>query len=116
MTNHCRMYLLLLGSLLLTPFANADSSEAFCEVYLSKEATPIKQLSCNFSQRQGNISIGLKDEIVYDLTPVPDALGTFIDQNKQLVYRQSGLGKRGLIFRFPDKRIFVYWDTKNIKP
>ena len=30
------------------------------------------------------------------------------------MYRQSGLGKAGLIFRFADESVYVYWDTAGL--
>ena len=32
------------------------------------------------------------------------------------MHRQSGLGDQGLIFRFPDESVFVYWNTKMLEP
>jgi hypothetical protein len=31
-----------------------------------------------------------------------------------MVYRNSGLGDRGLIFRMRDESVFVYWDTSGL--
>jgi hypothetical protein len=45
------------------------------------------------------------------LSPSPKAVGNFIDQEGELVYRQSGLGDSGLIFRWSDQVIRVYWQT-----
>lgn len=39
-----------------------------------------------------------------------DASGNFTDQQGRAVYRESGLGDQGQIFRFPDERVFVYWN------
>jgi len=65
---------------------------------------------CIFSQRQGYITITREDGITHDLDPVGDTPGNFRDQDGRPVYRQSGLGSEGLIFRFPDSSLFVYWD------
>jgi hypothetical protein len=32
------------------------------------------------------------------------------------VYRESGLGDQGLIFRLPDESVFVYWNTSMLQP
>ncbi len=42
--------------------------------------------------------------------------GGFRDQSGNAVYRQSGLADQGLIFRFPDESIFVYWNTAALYP
>lgn len=36
------------------------------------------------------------------------------DMDDKYVYRQSGLGKDGLIFRFTDESIYFYWDTAGL--
>ena len=42
-------------------------------------------------------------------------MGNFRDQHERAVYRQSGLGDQGLIFRFPDESVFVYWSTAGLE-
>lgn len=96
---------------LITTHVYADSTKARCDVYVNDEVKPHKVIACNFSQRQGYITINRDDGIVHDLAPVENAIGTFKDQNNEMVYRQSGLGTHGLIFRFPQQRVFVYWDS-----
>lgn len=32
------------------------------------------------------------------------------------MYRQSGLGDQGLIFRFPDESVYMYWNTDALEP
>jgi hypothetical protein len=54
--------------------------------------------------------------VVHDLTPVGDSPGNFQDQDGRAVYRQSGLGDQGLIFRLPDESVYVYWNTKMLEP
>ncbi|MEJ2516147.1 MAG: hypothetical protein P8080_13860, partial [Gammaproteobacteria bacterium] len=75
-----------------------------------------KMVACTFSQRQGYITIYRADGVTHDLTPVGDAPGTFRDQDGRPVYRQSGLGTEGQIFRFEDISVFVYWDTSALQP
>ena len=38
------------------------------------------------------------------------------DQDGNRVFRQSGLGDQGLIFRFPDESVYVYWSTDIFEP
>jgi hypothetical protein len=73
-------------------------------------------MACTFSQRQGSISISREDGIAHELAPAKGTLGNFTDQHGSTVYRQSGLGDQGLIFRFPDQSVYVYWSTADLEP
>ena len=73
-------------------------------------------IACTFGQRQGAVTISRSDGVTHDLTPVGDAPGNFRDQRGSTVYRQSGLGDQGLIFRFPDESVYVYWNTAALEP
>jgi len=93
----------------------ADSTDAVCVVYpVGSDHTDV-MIPCTFSQRQGYITITRSDGVTHDLDPVGDASGNFDDQQGRRVYRQSGLGDQGLIFRFPDESVFVYWNTKMLE-
>lgn len=89
----------------------ADSTKAHCDIYLNGEDKPHQITECTYSQRQGYITISRNDGVVYDLSPVENAVGTFKDQSNKLVYRQSGLGRKGLIFQFEREKVFVYWKS-----
>jgi hypothetical protein len=93
----------------------ADTSEARCDVYPAGEDHTDVVIPCSFSQRQGFISIRRSDGVVHELSPVGKVPGNFLDQNGYRVFRQSGLGDRGLIFRFPDESVYVYWDSDIFK-
>jgi hypothetical protein len=54
--------------------------------------------------------------VTHELSPVGDRPGNFRDQEGRAVYRQSGLGDQGLIFRLPDQSVFVYWNTAALQP
>jgi hypothetical protein len=73
-------------------------------------------IPCTFSQRQGYIRITRSDGITHELSPVGDTPGNFRDQNDHTVYRKSGLGDQGQIFRFPTESVYVYWNTAMLKP
>jgi hypothetical protein len=88
----------------------ADSADARCDFYAKGSDHSNKTVSCTFSQRQGWITL-YTDEAGYDLEPVGDAPGSYKDKLGRPVYRESGLGDQGQIFRFEDKSIYVYWDT-----
>jgi hypothetical protein len=96
--------------------ASADSAEAACEIYPKGEDHTDVLIPCTFSQRQGYITITRSDGVTHDLSPVGDAPGNFRDQDGRTVYRESGLGDQGLIFRFPDESIYVYWNAKMLEP
>ena len=105
---------LVLFSTLSIPHAMADSTQARCDIYPKGEDHTDVVIPCVFSQRQGYISINRSDKVFHALSPQDDAIGHFKDQNGNDVYRQSGLGKNGLIFRFKTESIFLYWDTAGL--
>jgi hypothetical protein len=73
-------------------------------------------IPCRFYQAQGHVVITRSDGIEHDLTPRGDAPGNFTDQHGNAVYRQSGLGDQGQIYRFPDESVYVYWNTSALDP
>ena len=96
--------------------ASADSTEAVCDIFPAGSDHHEKMIPCTFSQRQGYITITRSDGVTHDLSPVGDTPGNFEDQEGRKVFRQSGLGDQGLIFRLPDESIYVYWNTKMLEP
>ena len=94
----------------------ADSAEARCDIYPAGEDHTDVMIPCVFSQRQGYISISRGDGVRHELEPVGDTPGNFRDQDGRPVYRQSGLGDQGLIFRFEDESIYLYWNTAALEP
>lgn len=93
--------------------AKADTTDAHCDIYAPGEDYAYLSSNCTFSQRQGHIGIHLQSNNVrYELDPVGDTPGNFLDQYGQAVYRQAGLGDAGLIFEFVDgSHMYVYWDS-----
>ncbi len=94
----------------------ADSVDARCDIYPKGEDRASASLACSFSQNQGNVYIDRKDGVSYQLTPEGDQPGNYVDSSGSAVYRQSGLGKDGLIFRMPDESVYVYWDASSLAP
>ena len=92
---------------------HADTVNARCDIYPAGEDKASAVIPCTFSQRQGYIYIDRSDGVLHDLSPIGDAPGTFLDQNKEPAYRQRGLGEDGLIFRFTDESVFVWWDESS---
>ena len=102
---------LALAVVLVALPAHSDTAAARCDVYPLGESKASKSLPCQFSQRQGYVSITRSDGIAYHLSPKDDAVGNYLDQDGQPVYRRSGLGAEGLIFQMPELRVYVYWDA-----
>ena len=108
-----------LTPVLLTPIllavlaaqAAADTTDARCDIYPAGEDHTDNIIPCTFSQRQGYVTIIRSDGVVHELSPVGDTPGNFRDEDGRAVYRQSGLGDQGLIFRFPGESVYLYWDT-----
>lgn len=94
----------------------ADSTEARCDIYAAGEDHTDRMIHCTFSQRQGHVTISREDGVSHDLSPVGDDPGNYRDQDGRAVYRQGGLGDQGLIFRFPDESVYVYWNTAALEP
>lgn len=94
-----------------TVASRADSVDARCDIYPLGEDHTEKMIPCTFSQSQGYVFIRRSDGVVHDLSPVGDRAGNFDDQNGRPVYRQSGLGEAGQIYRMPDESVYVYWST-----
>ena len=107
--------LVVLATLWAVPAA-ADSTDAACEIYPAGSDRMQKMIPCTFAQSQGHITITRSDGVTHDLAPVGDTPGNFRDQDGRTVYRQSGLGDQGQIFRFPDISVFVYWDASILNP
>lgn len=102
---------LALAVVLVALPAHSDTAAARCDVYPLGESKASKSLPCQFSQRQGYVSITRSDGIAYHLSPKDDAVGNYLDQDGQPVYRRSGLGAEGLIFQMPELSVYVYWDA-----
>jgi len=113
-----RLYSQGLPALLLlitAPFVLADSTRARCDIYPAGSDHATATVVCTFSQYQGNVYIDRSDGVSYELVPTGDVAGNFVDQDGKAVYRQSGLGRDGLIFRMPDESVFVYWDASTLE-
>ena len=100
---------------LWTTHSTADWTQARCEIYPKGSDHTDKMIPCTFSQRQGYVTITREDGVTHDLTPVGEAPGNFRDQKGRPVYRQSGLGNWGLIFRMPAESVYVFWDASSLE-
>lgn len=102
--------------LCLPGIAGADSTQARCDIYPRGEDRASAMMACSFSQRQGTVTIARSDGVTHELAPGEGDPGTYRDQNGDPVYRQSGLGDQGLIFRLPRESVYVYWSTAALDP
>ncbi|MEO0406252.1 MAG: SH3 domain-containing protein [Cyanobacteria bacterium P01_A01_bin.135] len=93
--------------------AKADTVPAHCDLYAPGEDYAYLSSNCTFSQRQGHIGIQLQaNGTRYELDPVGDRPGNFTDQFGNAVFRESGIGDAGQIFRLGDgSALYVYWDN-----
>jgi hypothetical protein len=89
-----------------------DWTQARCDIYPKGEDHTDVVMPCTFSQRQGHITITRDDGVVHDLSPEGDGPGNYRDQHGNRVYRQSGLGDQGQIFRFPEESVYVFWNPE----
>jgi hypothetical protein len=94
----------------------ADTADAACVIYPRGEDHSDVTIPCSFSQRQGHITLRRSDGVEHDLSPVGDRPGNFTDQDGNAAFRQSGLGDQGVIFRFPQESVYVYWNTAMLEP
>jgi len=92
--------------------AKADTVPAHCDLYAPGEDYAYLSSNCTFSQRQGHIGVQIQSNGArYDLDPVGDRPGNFTDQFGNAVFRESGIGDAGQIFRLGDgSALYVYWD------
>lgn len=113
-----RLYGRILPALILlitTRFALADSTSARCDIYPAGSDHASASIACTFSQNQGNVYIDRSDGVSHELVPTGDVAGNFVDQSGSAVYRQSGLGNSGLIFRMPAESVYVFWDASSLE-
>lgn len=108
----CALTLLSLTLFTGPKTVSADTADAACAIYPVGSDAPEQVIACEFYQAQGHVVITRSDGVVYDLTPSGSTPGNFTDVRGNQVYRQSGLGEGGLVFRLPDESVYVYWDTE----
>ena len=103
------LVLLLVGNA-----ARADTVQARCDIYPKGQDKASAVIPCTFSQRQGYVSIDRSDGVRHELAPKGDRAGHYVDERGRPAYRQSGLGKRGQIYRLADESVYVYWDATGL--
>ncbi|MBF2097643.1 MAG: SH3 domain-containing protein [Gloeomargaritaceae cyanobacterium C42_A2020_066] len=100
---------LLVLSSLQAP-ALADTVQARCDVYPKGQDRVAWFGLCTFSQRQGFVTLQLENGRRYDLRPIGNTPGNYVDDQGKAAYRQKGLGDLGLIFRLYSQSVYVYWN------
>ena len=108
--------LLMVSWALISPVVVADSTQARCVSYPVDQTAAVQSVLCQFSQRQGFVTVQLATGRRVQLAPIGDRPGNFVDQDGRPVYRQSGLGSEGLIFKLPEETLHVLWNTQTGNP
>ncbi|MGF1687224.1 hypothetical protein L4C36_11110 [Photobacterium japonica] len=109
------LYLLIGGVCSSVWSVHADTMDVRCDIYPHGASEPAGQYFCVFSQRQGHVTLDRSDGVNYDFIPVGNTPGNYQDNHGQPVYRQSGLGNDGLIFKLKEESVYVYWDTSGLE-
>ena len=107
--NYLYLAAAVLAALVATQPAQADSTRAECGFATTVDAPRGETSACTFSQRQGFINIDIDGGPGFEFSPTEAAPGNFVDADGRAVYRRSGLGEQGLIFKLPERFLFVYW-------
>lgn len=100
--------------LLASTATRADTVQARCDIYPKGHDKASAVIPCTFSQRQGYVAIDRSDGVRHELAPKGDRAGHYVDERGRPAYRQSGLGKRGQIYRLADESVYVYWDATGL--
>jgi len=95
--------------------AQADTVKARCDVFPKGEDRATSSGLCTFSQRQGFVSIQLKNGQRIELTPQGDKPNAYLDANGKPATREIADKGTINIFRLAKQSIFVYWDTTPYK-
>jgi hypothetical protein len=109
------MALLIVGSLLARVPVQADTVEARCDVFPKGEDRATSSGLCTFSQRQGFVSIELKNGERVELAPDGTKPNAYLDANGTPATRELEDNGNIHIYRLAKESIFVYWDTTPYK-
>jgi hypothetical protein len=108
-----RLAAVAMGLCLTAASAGADTVDARCDTYPKGSDRASSVQACQFSQRQGYVSITRADGVRHEFSPQGSA-GRYVDASGKPVLRQSGLGKRGQIYRLASESVYVYWDPAGL--
>jgi hypothetical protein len=88
----------------------ADTVEARCDVFPRGEDKATSSGLCTFSQRQGFVSIQLKDGTRYELRPSASSANAYLDGQGRPASVESLEPNRGQVYRLATQSVFVFWD------
>jgi hypothetical protein len=103
----------IISTVSFSSIAQADTINSRCDIYPKGEDKASSVLNCTFSQRQGFITIQLKNGMTYELTP-KEANNQYTDQNGNSVIRE--IDGNTFIFRFQNESVYVYQGEKAPSP
>jgi len=100
-----------IGGLFAGVPAQADTVTARCDVFPKGEDRATSSGLCTFSQRQGFVSIQLKNGQRIELAPDGTKPNAYLDANGKPATRELEDNGNIHIYRLAKQSIFVYWDT-----
>jgi hypothetical protein len=103
--------LLSAGGLLAQLPAHADTVRARCDVFPKGEERATSARLCAFSQRQGFVSIQLRNGQRIDLTAQGNKPTAYLDASGKPATREIADNGNMHIYRLAKQSIFVYWGT-----
>lgn len=89
----------------------ADTVDARCDVFPAGDDKATSSGLCTFSQRQGFVSIQLKNGQRIELKPNESTPNAFFDERGEPAKREMLEANRGQVYRLEKQSIFVFWDT-----
>ena len=102
---------LTLASAVVAVPVMADTVDARCDVFPAGEDKATSSGLCTFSQRQGFVSIQLKNGHRIELKPNESTPNAFFDERGEPARREMLECNRGQVYRLERQSIFVFWDT-----
>lgn len=107
--------LLSVAALAIASPVQADTAQARCDVFPKGEDRATSSGLCSFSQRQGFVSIQLKNGTRIELKPNESKPNAFFDAQGKPARREILESNRGHLYRLSNQSIFVFWDTAPYK-
>jgi hypothetical protein len=107
--------LLSVAALAIASPVQADTAQARCDAFPKGEDRATSSGLCSFSQRQGFVSIQLKNGTRIELKPNESKPSTFFDAQGKPAFREILESNRGHLYRLRNQSIFVFWDTAPYK-
>ncbi|WP_411876137.1 hypothetical protein [Vulcanococcus limneticus] len=107
--------LLSFGALMICLPVLADTVDARCDLFpAGKDRAPSSGL-CTFSQRQGYVTIRLKNGQTIERKPNESTSNAFFDSQGEPARREILDAKRGHVYRLATQSIVGFWDPASYK-